>query len=284
MTAAGQGGASGVATAARLRARLATVAAEGRAALIVYLTAGDPSPAATAAIIGAAARAGADVIELGVPFSDPSADGRAIQAAMERALAAGAGLASALAAVAEVRTAGVEVPIVLFGYYNPIFVYGVERFAAAAAAAGVDATLTVDLPIDELDELAAPLGAHGVGVIPLVAPTSTPARIARLRALAPAFVYYISLTGVTGAAFDAARVAGERIAAIRTAAGAPVAVGFGIKTGADAAAVAAVADGVVVGSAVVERIAAAGAAGAAAAVAAFVGELREAIDGVARRE
>ena len=190
-------------TAARLRARLAAVAAERRAALIVYLTAGDPTPAATAALIAAAARGGADVIELGVPFSDPSADGRAIQAAMERALAAGGGLAAALASVAEARAAGVDVPIVLFGYYNPIFVYGVARFAAAAAAAGVDATLTVDLPSEELAELAEPLAAEGVGVIPLLAPTSTPARFAAVQALAPAFVYYISLTGVTGAAFDA---------------------------------------------------------------------------------
>ena len=264
-------------TAARLRARLAAVAADRRAALIVYLTAGDPSPAATAGLIAAAARGGADVIELGVPFSDPSADGRAIQAAMERALAAGGGLVSALAAVAAARAAGVDVPIVLFGYYNPIFVHGVERFAAAAAAAGVDAALTVDLPIEELDELAGPLAAHGLGVVPLLAPTSTPERIARLRPLAPPFVYYISLTGVTGAAFDPARVAGDRIATIRAVTGAPVAVGFGIKTAADAAAVAAVADGVVVGSAVVERIGAAGAAGAAAAVEQFVAELRQAM-------
>lgn len=263
-------------TAGRLRARFAQVSAEGRAALVVYLTAGDPSPASTAAIVRAAAEAGADVIELGVPFSDPSADGRAIQAAMERALAAGAGLASALAAVAEVRASGVEVPIVLFGYYNPIFVHGVERFAAAAAAAGVDAVLTVDLPIDELDELSAPLAAHGVGVIPLIAPTSTRERIDRVRALDPAFVYYISLTGVTGAALDRGKLAGDRIAAIREATGAPVAVGFGIKTAADAAAVAAFADGVVVGSAVVERIGAAR-DDAPAAVAAFVAELRGAL-------
>ena len=269
-------------TAARLRTRLAAVAAADRAALIVYLTAGDPSPAATAAIIGAVADAGADVIELGVPFSDPSADGRAIQAAMERALRAGGGLVSALAAVAEARAAGVEVPIVLFGYYNPIFVHGVDGFAVAAARAGVDAVLTVDLPIDELDELAAPLAKHGVGVIPLIAPTSTPGRIARVRALDPAFVYYISITGVTGAAFDLAKVGADRIAAIREATGAPVAVGFGIKTAADAALVAAIADGVVVGSAVVQCIASAPAGTEAAAVGAFVAELRAAMPHAAR--
>jgi tryptophan synthase alpha chain len=261
-------------TAPRLRARLAACKAEGRAALVVYLTQGDPSPEATAEIVAAAAAAGADVVELGVPFSDPSADGPVIQAAMGRALAAGGGLPGALDCAREVRARGVDVPIVLFGYYNPIFVYGVDRFADRAAAAGVDAALTVDLPIDELDELRLPLAARGVGVIPLVAPTSTDDRIARVRALAPPFVYYISLTGVTGAALAAGQVAAGRIDAIRAATGAPVAVGFGIKTAADAARVGAVADGVVVGSAVVQRIADAPPGGAAAAVGAFVAELR----------
>lgn len=282
MTAAADAAVAHPKTATRLRDRLAAVAAERRAALVVYLTAGDPSPDATAALLRAVADAGADVIELGVPFSDPSADGRAIQAAMERALAAGGGLTAALDAVRAARADGVDVPVVLFGYYNPIFVHGVDRFAADAAAAGVDAVLTVDLPIDELDELAAPLAAHGVGVIPLVAPTSTPARIARARAVDPAFVYYISLTGVTGASMGAGKVAAERIAAIRDYTGAPVAVGFGIKTPEDAAAIAAVADGVVVGSAVVERIGAAAPGEAAAAVGAFVATLRAALDATRR--
>src|SRR5207237_961373 len=143
----------------------------GRPALIIYVTAGDPDPAETVAIVRAAAAAGADVIELGVPFSDPSADGQAIQAAMERALARGAGLGNALDEAAAQRAAGAGGTIGLCGYYTPPFVMGVERFAARAAAAGVDAVLTVDLPVDELDELRAPLAAHGVGVIPLVAPT-----------------------------------------------------------------------------------------------------------------
>ncbi len=266
-------------TAPRLRAGLAACRAEGRAALVVYLTAGDPGGdvAETAAIVRAAAAAGADVVELGVPFSDPSADGAAIQAAMERALAAGAGLHHALDAVAAVRAAGCEVPVVLFGYYNPPFVMGVEAFAARCAAVGVDAVLTVDLPIDELDELRLPLAAHGVGVIPLVAPTSTAARIARVRAVDPPFVYYISLTGVTGAALDGARLAPERVREIRDATGAPVAVGFGIKTPADAAAVGALADGVVVGSAIVARVGQAPPGGAAAAVATLVSELRAAL-------
>ena len=264
-------------TAPRLRARLAACKAEGRPALVVYITAGDPDPAQSVDVVAAAAAAGADVIELGVPFSDPSADGPAIQAAMERALAAGGGLHQTLATVAAARARGVTAPIVLFGYFNPLYVMGVERFAAAAAAAGVDAVLTVDLPIDELDELRLPLAAHDLGVIPLVAPTSTPERIARIRALDPAFVYYISLTGVTGAAFDGARMKTGRIDEIRAATGAPVVIGFGIKTAADVRAVAPLADGVVVGSAIVDRVGQAPPGQAAAAVGAFVAELRAAL-------
>jgi tryptophan synthase alpha chain len=242
-----------------------------RAALVAYLTFGDPDPQTSIAIVEATARAGADVIELGVPFSDPSADGPSIQRAMERALAAGGSLSGALDAVAELRRRGVRTPIVLFGYYNPIFVMGPAAFAARAKDAGVDAVLVVDLPIDELAELADPLAAHHVAVIPLVAPTSTPERIARVGTFKPPFVYYISITGVTGAR-AAAAIDPLRIEQIRGATGAPVAVGFGIRTPADAARVAAVADGVVVGSALVDR-----AAGGPASVAALVGELATAL-------
>ncbi|HEY5944247.1 MAG TPA: tryptophan synthase subunit alpha, partial [Kofleriaceae bacterium] len=182
----------------RLRAAFDKAAAEKRAALVAYLTFADPDPKTSIAVIEAACRAGADVIELGVPFSDPSADGPSIQRAMERALTAGGSLPGALDAVAELRGRGIATPIVLFGYYNPIFVMGTTAFAARAAKAGVDAVLTVDLPIDELAELAQPLAAAGVAVVPLIAPTSTPERIARLGAFTPPFVYYISLTGVTG--------------------------------------------------------------------------------------
>jgi tryptophan synthase alpha chain len=265
------------ANAGRIRQALDRAAASRRAALVVYLTAGDPSPAETPDIVEAAYRAGADIVELGVPFSDPSADGVVIQEAMQRALAAGGGLGSALASVAALRGRGCEAPIVLFGYYNPIFVHGVERFAVAAAAAGVDAVLTVDVPVDELDELRLPLAARGVDVVPLVAPTTGPERMARVRALAPPFVYYISITGITGAAFRGAAGGADRVAAVREATGSPVAVGFGIKTADDAAAVARYADAVVVGSAVVQRIAQAGPGAAAAAVAELVGELREAL-------
>jgi tryptophan synthase alpha chain len=243
-----------------------------RAALVAYLTFGDPDPATSIDVIAAAAMSGADVIELGVPFSDPSADGPSIQRAMERALESGATLAGALDAVADLRRRGITTPIVLFGYYNPVFVMGAAAFAARAAAAGVDAVLTVDLPIDELAELAAPLAAHNIGVVPLVAPTSTPDRIARLASFRAPFVYYISLTGVTGVR-AAAAVDPARLAAIRAAAAAPVAVGFGIRSAASARQFSAIADGVVVGSALVDAVAAGPVSGAPERVAALIREL-----------
>ncbi|MGN6105109.1 MAG: tryptophan synthase subunit alpha [Kofleriaceae bacterium] len=241
--------------ATRLRAAFETTAGQHRAALVAYLTFGDPDPATSIEVMSAAALAGADVIELGVPFSDPSADGPSIQRAMERALEGGATLSGAIDAVAELRRRGIATPVVLFGYYNPIFVMGPATFAERAAAAGVDAVLTVDLPLEERDELAAPLAAHGLGVVPLVAPTSTGDRIERLASVEAPFVYYISLTGVTGAR-AAAPVDPARLDAIRAAAHAPVAVGFGIRTPADAARFSAIADGVVVGTALVDRVAA----------------------------
>ncbi len=266
----------------RLRETMSRLAAEGRAALIAYVTAGDPSPGESVAIVEAATAAGADIIELGVPFSDPNADGVVIQQAMQRARAAGAGLESSLQAVAELRRRGCAVPVVLFGYYNPIFVYGNARFAAAAAEVGIDAVLTVDLPLEELDELRAPLLATGVDVVPLLAPTSDASRLAQVGELTPPFVYYISMTGVTGAAFAGASVGRDRVAEVRVATGAPVAVGFGIKSADDAAQVASYADGVVVGTAIVRAIAAAGPGGAAAAVAELVADLRRGVDGASR--
>lgn len=261
----------------RVREALQGAKNDNRAALVVYLTQGDPSPAESADIVVRAAEAGADIIELGVPFSDPNADGVIIQKAMQRALAAGGGLTSALDTVAEVRRRGCQVPIVLFGYYNPVFVYGVEAFAAAAAEAGIDALLTVDLPIDELSELSEPLSRAGVDVVPLIAPTSGADRLAAVRGVDPPFVYYISMTGVTGSAFATASVGADRVNEVRAATGAPVAVGFGIKTPADVKRVAAYSDGVVVGSAVVKRIIDAPPGGAADAVGGFVAELRAAL-------
>jgi tryptophan synthase alpha chain len=203
-----------------------------------------------------------------------------IQEAMQRALAAGGGLSSALQSVRAIRERGCQVPIVLFGYYNPIFVYGNERFAAAAADAGVDAVLTVDLPIDELDELRLPLADKGIDVVPLIAPTSTEDRLARLGSIGAPFVYYISMTGVTGSNMARATVGSERVDQVRAASGSPVAVGFGIKTPDDARRVAAYADGVVVGSAVVRRVEeAADGAAAAEAVADLVASLRGALEG-----
>ncbi len=260
----------------RLRGAFDKAAAEKRAALVAYLTFADPDPVTSIAVLEAACNAGADVIELGVPFSDPSADGPSIQRAMERALTAGGSLPGALDAVAELRKRGIKTPIVLFGYYNPIFVMGTTVFARRAAEAGVDAVLTVDLPIDELAELAEPLAAEGVDVIPLVAPTSTPERIARLGEVKPPFVYYISLTGVTGVR-AAAPVDPSRLAQIRDASHAPVAVGFGIRTPDDAKRFSAIADGVVVGSALVDRVAAGAPHDAPARVAALVGDLARAM-------
>jgi len=261
----------------RLRQKMNELRDSGGTALVIYITQADPSPAETADIVIAATEAGADVIELGVPFSDPNADGVVIQAAMQRALEAGGGLTSALETVANIRQRGCEVPIVLFGYYNPIFVHGVVRFAADAAAAGVDAVLTVDLPIEELDELRLPLAKNHVDVVPLVAPTSGIERIDKLAAIDPPFVYYVSMTGVTGAAFQSSSEGAERVARIKVSTGAPVCVGFGIKTADDARAVSEYADGVVVGSAIVRRIESAEAGGAAAAVAELVAELKSAL-------
>lgn len=263
-----------------VREAIEAARAEGRAALVIYLTFGDPDVATSVDLVCAAAEAGADVVELGVPFSDPSADGPVIQRAMERALAGGAGLSAALEAAAEIRDR-CAVPLVLFGYYNPIAIRGVDRFADDAAAAGVDSVLTVDLPADEIAELAGPLAARGLGVVPLVAPTTTTRRLEMLAPLSAPFVYAISMTGITGASFARAsdRLA-DMVAEIRGATDAPVCVGFGVKTADDAARMAEIADGVVVGSAVVSAIEQAGDARAAiAAVRALVGELRR---GVAR--
>lgn len=227
---------------------------EGRAALVIYLCAGDPDLDATVGLVEAAARGGADVVELGMPFSDPTADGPAIQRASERALARGATLQGLLDAVRAIRARGVSVPILLFGYYNPILRFGEARLVREASAAGVDGLLVVDLPPEECASLRDPAVEAGLDYIPLVAPTSTEARTALAAEQATAFVYYVSLTGVTGAAGADLAGAAQRAAALQRAVGKPVAVGFGIKTGDDVARVARHADGVVVGSAVVRLI------------------------------
>ncbi len=236
-----------------MRDAFARAASENRAALVAYLTAGDPDLGSTPGLIVKLARAGADVIEVGVPFSDPTADGPTIQRASERALAKGATLAGVLDAVRLARRE-TDAAVVLFGYYNPILSYGEARLCADAKAAGVDGLLVVDLPLDECAVLRDPALAAGLDWVPLVAPTTSPERALRVAALATSFVYLISVAGVTGSGQVDLVGAGVRARDLARETGKPVAVGFGVRTAADAAAVAANADGVVVGSAIVSAI------------------------------
>ena len=223
------------------------------AGLIPFLTAGDPDLATTADLIRTLAAAGADLIELGFPFSDPMADGPTIQASSERALAAGTTLTKVLHMVSEVRQ-DCQVPLVLMGYYNPLFRYGVERFAADAAAAGVDGLLLVDLPPEESAELGACLKQVGIALITLLAPTTPPERMRKLAAAAEGYLYYVSMTGVTGTQKVAPDDIRGAVAALKGMTDVPVGVGFGITTAEEAAAVGRFADGVVVGSALVRII------------------------------
>lgn len=264
---------------ARLEQKFGALARVGRKALVPFITAGDPSLEATVPVMHALVAAGADCIELGVPFSDPMADGPAIQRSSERAIARGAGLRWVLSAVADFRRADATTPVVLMGYLNPVEMRGAGRFAAEAAAAGVDGVLLVDLPPEEAGPTRAAFNAAGLALVPLASPTTTPARLARIAAEAQGYLYYVSLAGVTGAGqMDRAEV-GERAARLRGLSRVPVLVGFGIRDAATAAALAPAADGVVVGSALVEALAAAsGPEDAAARAAAFLAPLRAALD------
>jgi tryptophan synthase alpha chain len=230
-------------------------------ALVAYVTAGDPDLDRSYQVLAEVARAGADLIELGVPFSDPSADGPAIAAAMHRALGAGTTLDRVLELAARLR-AETSAPIILFGYYNPIFVRGADRFAAAAARAGADGVLVVDLPADEAAELAGPLAAHGLDYVPLLAPTSTEARIQAAARAARGFLYYVSVTGITGANRPDPEDVRARVAVVRAHTDLPIAVGFGVSTPEDARRIGAFADAVVVGSAIVRAAEQGGAAAA----------------------
>ncbi|HJL16214.1 MAG TPA: tryptophan synthase subunit alpha [Sandaracinaceae bacterium LLY-WYZ-13_1] len=260
----------------RIAQAFARARADDRAALVIYLCAGDPSLALTPRLVEAAAEAGADVIEVGTPFSDPTADGPTIQRASERALAAGASLRGVLEAIREARRR-TDVPIVLFGYYNPILRYGEARLARDAQAAGVDGLLVVDLPPESGASLLGPLREHGLDFVPLVAPTSPPARVEAAAEVAGSFLYYVSMTGVTGTAGADLEAAARRASTIADDLGRPVAVGFGVRTPDDVATVAASADGVVVGSAVVRAIHAADDDDAAVeAIRALVASLAEA--------
>jgi tryptophan synthase alpha chain len=229
---------------------------EGRAALVIYLCAGDPSLEWTKELVLAATRGGADIIELGIPFSDPTADGPTIQQASARALAAGTTLGGVFEIVRDIRSQS-EVPILLFGYYNPILAFGEQRAVETASAAGADGFLVVDLPPEEGLEFRTALHEEGLDFVPLLAPTSDDVRIQQAGKVASSFIYYVSLTGVTGTQAVQPDEVGMRLAELREQVSAKLAVGFGIRTGADVARVAAGADGVVVGSAVVREIAAA---------------------------
>ncbi len=243
-------------SAPRLAARFARARAEKRAALIVYLTADDPDGVTSLRLMRAAAEAGADIIEIGIPWSDPSADGKAIQAAMHRALGRGGGLRRALGLCSELRAACPDVGLVLFGYANPILVMGVDVFALKARDAGADGLLCVDYPPDEDRALPNALAREGLDFVPLLAPTSTDARIDLALQAAGSFVYYVSMTGTTGTALGDLEGPRAKVAAIRERGGGkvPVAVGFGIRTPDAARAVASFADAVVVGSAAVEIV------------------------------
>jgi tryptophan synthase alpha chain len=241
-------------TATRIDRRFADCAAEGRPALVTFTMAGDPDPDTAAAILAALPAAGADVIELGMPFSDPMADGPAIQAAGLRALKSGQTMIRTLEMVRRFRARDDATPLVLMGYYNPIYQYGSERFLADAKAAGVDGLIVVDLPPEEDDELCLPALAGGLSFIRLATPTTDDRRLPAVLANTSGFVYYVSITGITGAAApDTARVA-EAVARIKRHTHLPVAVGFGVKTPEQAAAIGRTADGVVVGSALVEAV------------------------------
>ena len=267
----------------RIDATFAKLRAAGRTALIPYVTAGDPSPAVTPSLLHALVRAGADVLELGVPFSDPMADGPVVQRASERALAQGVGLADVLAMVAAFRQRDATTPIVLMGYANPIEAMGEGEFVERATAAGVDGVIVVDYPPEEARDFAALAAARGLAPIFLLSPTTPIARMSLVADMARGYVYYVSLKGVTGAGhLDTAEVA-ARLAEIRRHVSLPVGVGFGIRDAASARAIAAHADAVVIGSRIIEEIECGAADEAPARAGAWLATIRAAVDQVAKR-
>lgn len=264
----------------RIDSKFKALKSSGRKALVPFITVGDPSLEATVPVMHALVAAGADVIELGVPFSDPMADGPTIQRSSERALARGAGLSFVFECVRGFRERDADTPVVLMGYLNPVEIRGAERFAREAALAGVDGVLLVDLPPEESGEFRAAFGGHGIALILLASPTTTDARIALLCGQAQGYLYYVSFAGVTGASerLDTT-AANTHLRAIRAASRAPIVAGFGIRDAAGAAAMAQDADGVVVGSALVAALAeATDVESAAARASAFLAPLRKALD------
>ena len=239
----------------RIARRFAALRKQGRAGLVTYLTAGDPDPDTSVRLFAGLAAAGADLIEIGMPFSDPMADGPVIQEAGQRALKAGMNLRRTLALVRELRCADDATPIVLMGYYNPIYRYGAERFAHHAVAAGVDGVIVVDLPPEEAEELTVPARAAGLDVVLLATPTSDDRRLPHIIEHASGFIYYVAIAGITGTRSAGGAEVAVAVARLRRFTTLPVAVGFGIRTPQQAAAVACVADGAVVGTALVQRLA-----------------------------
>jgi tryptophan synthase alpha chain len=262
----------------RIAQVFARLKSQGRKALIPFITAGDPEPGLTLPLMRALVAGGADIIELGVPFSDPMADGPTIQRASERALAYGTSLRTVLAMVREFRKQDGATPVVLMGYANPIEAYGQAEFAADAALVGVDGVLVVDYPPEECAEFSALLKQRGLDPIFLLAPTSTDQRISEVAAAGGGYIYYVSLTGVTGSAkLDLDEVA-RRIPAIRARVGMPIGVGFGIRDGQTAARIAALADGVVVGSRIIEEVEQSSPDEAPRRVTALLADIRQAMD------
>ncbi len=262
----------------RIQAKFEALRAARKKALIPYITAGDPSPALTVPLLHALASAGCDILEIGVPFSDPMADGPAIQRASERALKLGVGLGDVLGMVRQFRKKDATTPIVLMGYANPIEAMGTEKFVADAAAAGVDGVLVVDYPPEECAEFAKLCAKNGIDQIFLLAPTSTDARIKEVARVGSGYLYYVSLKGVTGAGnIDLSAVAAH-LPKIREASSLPIGVGFGIRDAASAKAISAVADAVVIGSRIIEEIEAAGAEHAVARVENLIRPIRAALD------
>jgi tryptophan synthase alpha chain len=273
----------------RIDARFVALKREGRAGLVTFVMAGDPDPTTSAAIVKALPQAGADVIEIGMPFTDPMADGPAIQAAGLRALHAGQDMAKTLALVRDFRSGDLTTPVVLMGYYNPIYIYGVARFLADAKTAGIDGLIVVDLPPEEDTELCLPAVQAGLNFIRLATPTTDDRRLPAVLANTSGFVYYVSITGITGAAAPDAGQVAEAVRRIKRHTALPVAVGFGVRDAASAAPIARSAEAVVVGSALVEKVRlsldAAGNAtpGTVAAVTGLVAELAAGVRG-ARQE
>lgn len=238
----------------RIDRRFAELATQQRKALVTFVTAGDPDVETSAAILASLAESGADIIELGMPFSDPMADGPAIQASSQRALKSGQTMMTTLQMVRDFRAKDADTPIVLMGYYNPIYVYGNERFIADAKAAGVDGLIVVDVPPEADEELCIPAIEAGLNFIRLATPTTDKARLPAVLRNTSGFVYYVSITGITGAAAPVAGEVHEQVKFIKSQTELPVVVGFGVRTGEQARAISERADGVVVGSAIVATI------------------------------